>query len=140
MQIDQAIYQVSANFQYTPDTKGLLGKRESWHVMTSTDGSYYGDCEDFALTIMWLHSDCNLLLFLWRLLINGKYKMHAVASTGGTGKVDHAVGSIDDVWFDNYTNKGYSFFTFIDATGHAYIHKISPFTAFSKLLVGLFLK
>jgi len=41
-------------FVYTPD-RG----RDRWSILTAPTGPLYGDCEDYALTVLWIEAGCS---------------------------------------------------------------------------------
>ena len=131
MNLFEAIETVSKKFTYTADRTGSFMK-DNWFIMKEQDGKYRGDCEDYALTVMYLVAG-GYLKFFWK-LITGEYKLHITSSNGD--KLDHCVGSIDGVWFDDWTLKGLSREQSFEKTGQKYGHKRSVFVVFSKLLVG----
>jgi hypothetical protein len=132
MELNSAIKEVSDKFVYTADkTENFMG--DNWFVMKEAGGKYYGDCEDFSLTVMYLLAGSNMLRLLWNIFI-GKYKLHAVASNGVI--INHCVGEIDNIWFDNWVMSVKNKDEFFNQTKHIYGNRISFFTIFSKLIMG----
>lgn len=41
---------------------------DKWTIMKQDDVHLFGDCEDFALTALWLESDKSMLKFWWNVL------------------------------------------------------------------------
>jgi hypothetical protein len=131
MELTEAIKRVSDKFVYTADKTGTF-MRDNWFVMREQDGKYYGDCEDFSLTVMYLMAGGYLAMLL-KLLV-GEYKLHMTSSTGAN--MDHCVGSIGGVWFDNWTLSGNTRGQFFERTRQVYGNRISVFVIFSKLIMG----
>lgn len=112
MDLHSAVQLVASKFQYKKDDSVLL---DSWFVMRDRDGKYLGDCEDFSLTVFWHVADKSLLKFLFNLLVTHKYKLYRCKDiTGGW----HAIGAIDDTYFDNWTLKALSKSEFFARTKH----------------------
>jgi len=74
-------------------------KREYWQIMK--DHPYVGDCEDYALTLLYLISGKSMLKF-WFYLITGKAQIRRVITKNGGG---HAVLRFGNMWADNWTKK-----------------------------------
>lgn len=89
MELQDAIDAVNAKFKYKKD-----GAIDRWKVM---DSSMEGDCEDYALTISYLHSG-NWSKFFWRWMA-GYYKMWFVTAPSGNG---HAVLEVEGKFIDNF--------------------------------------
>jgi predicted transglutaminase-like cysteine proteinase len=87
-ELNDAFREVKKSFIYTSD-EAQYQKREHWAIMTKrTDGHYYGDCEDFALTCRsillkkgWSKSNLRLAL-CWD--ENGAYHCVCVATVDDT--------------------------------------------------------
>jgi predicted transglutaminase-like cysteine proteinase len=62
---------------------------------------YIGDCEDYALTLLYLISDKSMWKFWWYLCI-GKAQIRRVITKNGGG---HAVLRFEKHWADNWTKK-----------------------------------
>lgn len=90
---------VSDRFVYTADKKSIFDR---WNVMKlQDDGKFYGDCEDFSLTVMWYYSGQSLFKFLLNIVLHRYVIWHVKTSTGE----GHAVGSIGGRYFDNFGRK-----------------------------------
>jgi len=74
-------------------------KREYWQIMK--DHPYVGDCEDYALTLLYLISGKSMWKF-WFYLITGKAQIRRVTTKNGGG---HAVLRFGNMWADNWTKK-----------------------------------
>jgi hypothetical protein len=112
-----------ARFEYVADDG------DTWHIMRD---SYRGDCEDFALTALYLLEGKSLLRFWWALL-SRRAKICRVTN-GGTG---HAVLRYEGQYIDNWT------LAFVDrAHMEGLGHKFSrvtylPYQVALKLLAGI---
>ena len=89
-------------FEYVPDIR-KYGKRESWCIMRPDPLGkewpvYKGDCEDFALTVLYHYSGKSWLKF-WYYLFT--YKAHVRYCYVGTPDQGHAVLKFGDVYIDN---------------------------------------
>ena len=62
---------------------------------------YVGDCEDYALTLLYLISGKSMWKF-WFYLITGKAQIRRVTTKNGGG---HAVLRFGKHWADNWTKK-----------------------------------
>jgi hypothetical protein len=100
-------------YEYKHDPKG----RDQWRVLTpDADGIYRGDCEDYALSVLY-YVVCNESLFtFWYQLIFGKAKIHYVDNNGG-----HAVLQLDGMYIDNWT-KDWVTKEHMESLGHVF-HK-----------------
>lgn len=75
--------------------------RDLWHILKPDEhGVYKGDCEDFALTVLWLLCDKSRIKF-WDELIFGDSKLCYVQSKSG----GHAVLKVGDQYIDNWTKE-----------------------------------
>jgi hypothetical protein len=133
MIIQDAIDVVADKFVYTNDPNVT---KDAWFVMKELDGKFHGDCEDFSLTSYWILSGCNLLKFLWNLLVVGNYGLWMVKSAGGS-RGDHCVSNYNGVWFDNWTRRAMTEEDFFRNTGHAKCFRFSRFSIAVRLLIGL---
>lgn len=133
MQLEPSISKVSEKYIYTNDP-GIL--KDAWFVMRSQpNGFYYGDCEDFSLTVFWYLSGCSLFTFI-KNIVGGSYNCHMVASEGE--KNNHCVGEYGGLYFDNWTKQELPKDLFFRTTGHIHGYKINPVVVLCKLIVGLF--
>jgi predicted transglutaminase-like cysteine proteinase len=113
MHIIQAVNQVGRQFQYLKDKNFII---DPWFVMpTSSDGKLRGDCDDFALTCIWLACDRNVAKFIWRVLVTHQYRIYMARTADGE---NHAVGYADGFWFDNWTLEALPKQQFFQKTGH----------------------
>jgi len=97
------VEQFSADWKYRYD-KEQYGLPDAWHIIheKSVHGKWVGDCEDYALTLLWLFSDKSYLKFWWA-LISGKAKICLVGPS--KWKVTHAVLRYNGVYVDNWTKE-----------------------------------
>ena len=134
MQLEPSISKVSEKYIYT-NGPGII--KDAWFVMRSQpNGYYYGDCEDFSLTVFWYVSGGGLAAFLKNIL-TGEVKLHIVASDDGSGN-NHCVGEYKGLWLDNWTQQALPKALFFESTGHVYGHRFNPLVVMCKLFVGLF--
>lgn len=91
MNIQQAIDKTNTVFVYQTDRSYYLFP-EAWRVV-GDDG--VGDCEDYALTVIWYYSDGNWLRW-WKNVQLGRFRFWYCNSPGGN---KHVVTKI--VWGDN---------------------------------------
>ena len=112
MELSQAIKEVSAKFRYRKDKNILL---DSWSVMQESNGVYYGDCDDYMLTVFWYLSDKKLSTFLWNLFITHEYGV--VWCKTGFGEL-HFAGKYKGLMFDNWTKIALPEDQFFIATKH----------------------
>lgn len=119
MNLKDSCQYVSDRFIYKADVKG------KWSILSGNKMS--GDCEDFSLTVMFLHfGGVFRLLFA---LLTGKAKIWQVNSTGGL----HAVGQVNDMFFDNWCMEPVSKEEFIKRTGHKFLKSYNPIYVMFKL-------
>lgn len=89
MELQDAIKKVNANFKHKKDSGG-----DKWQIMGS---DMQGDCEDYALTISYLHSgDRKTFFSRW---MKGYYKMWRVSTPKGK---HHVVLEVEGKFIDNF--------------------------------------
>ena len=71
---------------------------DQWRILPANDLS--GDCEDFALSVLYYVICEESLIKFWYELIFGKAKIHYVNNDGG-----HAVLQWDGMYIDNWTKE-----------------------------------
>ncbi len=104
---------LTENWEYKPDSRGGY-----WKVLEpNRHGKYRGDCEDFALTALFILSDGSWKTF-WKEIIFGDAKLQRVKSPAGGNHVVLEYGNLYiDNWAKKFQNKnelkalGYKFFT-----------------------------
>lgn len=115
----QDLKYLTENFVYVPDNKdGKWYQKDKWRVLDlikdseSHSEKYYGDCEDFALTALYLLSKKSWWRF-WMALITRKAKiLHCTVGGEGHAILRYNGFYIDNIqreWFDNsrLTDRGY---------------------------------
>mgnify|MGYP000035298331 CR=1 FL=1 len=83
---------LNARFVY----KGESSRIDNWRILKG-DGRIEGDCEDYALTLIWLMEGRSLFRF-WLAIFLFKYRIWHCASPRGVG---HAIIFHDGKWIDN---------------------------------------
>ena len=80
-------------FEYKAD------QGDQWRIPKIVNGKILGDCEDYALGVLYyVIAEKSLLKFWWLLLT--KAKIHYVRNNGG-----HAVLQLDGKYIDNWTKE-----------------------------------
>ena len=130
MDVSLAVMLVANRFQYKKDSNFLL---DSWSVMKDRNGVFYGDCEDFSLTVFWYLSGCNLFKFIWNVLITHKYRL--IWCKANTGEL-HFYGKVNGLCFDNWTKKALPENVFLEQTGHKKIVGMFMLLAIPQLIKG----
>lgn len=132
MDLHSAVQFVASKFRYKKDDNFLI---DSWFVMRDRDDKYLGDCEDFSLTVFWHVADKKLFKFLFNLLVTHKYKLYRCKDvTGGW----HAIGAIDNTYFDNWTLKALEKDEFFAQTKHQVKMRYVAPLMIMPLIKGLF--
>lgn len=94
------VHEFNERWQYRYD-KEQYGHADAWHIIHElTDGKYVGDCEDYALTLLWQFEDKSWLKFWWA-IFTGKGKICAVGPN--KWKTTHAVLRYKGEYVDNWT-------------------------------------
>jgi hypothetical protein len=93
---ETALREVAARFQYRTD-RAQYDRREKWRIMRAPSGPLIGDCEDFALTVLWYCCDKSILKFWWR-IISFQAAIWHCTTAAGTG---HAALWHRGKWVDN---------------------------------------
>lgn len=87
------IADLAARFKWVSD-----GKLDSYRILNNPTGPLEGDCDDFAVTALWLVEDKSMGKFWWA-LITGKARIWYVK---GDGWASHVVLNHKDYgWIDN---------------------------------------
>ena len=131
MNIHDACAYLKPRFVYRSDPKNVIG--DSWRVMREVDGKMYGDCDDYTFTAFWLHSDRKLTRFLWRVFVSGDYQALFAKAPDGTS---HLVGTVDNLWFDNWAKEPLQRGDFLKRTGHVITRRASLRVIGWQMLVG----
>ena len=92
------VEELNSTWAYKYDLDQYASK-EYWKIMK--EHPYVGDCEDYALTLLYLISGKSMWKFWWYLL-SGKAQIRRVITKSGGG---HAVLRFGNMWADNWTKK-----------------------------------
>ena len=100
---DNIVESFTTRWKYRYD-KDQYGSADSWKIIYSPDeeGLYVGDCEDYALSILYRLCECSHLK-MWSALITHKAGICLVGPT--KWKVSHAVLKYEGQYVDNWTKK-----------------------------------
>ena len=100
---DKIIKDFNAKWKYRKD-KDQYGMADAWKIIYSEDGEgkYVGDCEDYALSILWRLAGRSQLK-MWWLLVTHQAGICCVGPS--KTKVSHAVLRYKGQWVDNWTRK-----------------------------------
>jgi predicted transglutaminase-like cysteine proteinase len=94
---DKELAELNDSWKYKYDEDQYASK-EYWKIMK--EAPYIGDCEDYALTLLWLISGKSMLKF-WLNLITFKAQIRRVTNNGG----GHAILRYGNMYADNWTLK-----------------------------------
>lgn len=130
MDVSLAVMLVANRFQYKKDSNFLV---DSWSIMKDKNGVFYGDCEDFSLTVFWYLSNQSLFKFIWNLLISHKYKL--IWCKTNTGEF-HFYGKVNGLCFDNWTKRTLPENVFLKETGHKKIMGMLMILCIPQLIKG----
>lgn len=133
MNIETAVKSVADKFWYLADLPAFLNLWDYWFVMPEHDNKLSGDCEDFTLTCFWYYADKNLWRFLWNLLVTHRYKMYRVMTTNNE---PHLIGSVDGLWFDNWTLSAIPKSDFFEVTKHRVQWQVISLFMILPLVIG----
>ena len=125
-------------FKYRYDTE-QYGKRDAWYIMReqTENGKLEGDCEDFALTLLWHISEHSYVKFWWSLISRKAKVCYCYIETPDRG---HAVLRYDGEFADNIQKK---FVTKEKMESKGYVFSkwmFIPSTVAIKMLIGKFYK
>jgi len=100
---DKIVQTFSKKWEYRYDTE-QYGQKDAWFIIKelSPKGKYVGDCEDFALTLLYKLADESIVKFWW-LLITRQAKICAVGPS--RWKSTHAVLRYKGMYADNWTKR-----------------------------------
>ncbi len=93
MMVDAVQQALNGRFSYRPDM------REDWQILRG-EGAVSGDCEDYALTLIWLWEGRSMLRFWWALIIC-RYVLWQCRGPGGGGHVVLWLRGQNQGWTDN---------------------------------------
>lgn len=129
MKIEDALKELNKRFSYRRDP---LRWFDNWKVIyDESEPKWYGDCEDYSLTLMWMLSDRSFVKFLWNILIM-KHLIWFVKTPDGDG---HAVVRIDGVYYDNIQKKE-STKEVLKSKGYKFIFPMIPPIVFIRLALS----
>ena len=135
MDIQEAVKEVHKDFLYKADKKGLFDR---WFVMHPDDqGKYRGDCDDFALTVLWKLCDQKMSKWILNVIILHKYRIiWATTNVGGT----HVVGTAKGLYFDNWGSQALPKDEFVRIRKHKLGWMVPSFIMIIYLTAGAFTK
>lgn len=94
---EKELAELNSSWKYKYDHDQYASK-EHWKIMK--EAPYIGDCEDYALTLLWLISEKSMWKF-WLNLITFRAQIRHVRNNGG----GHAVLRYGSMYADNWTLK-----------------------------------
>lgn len=101
---------INKRFEYRLD-RDQYGYREYWAIMLNSEGRLVGDCEDYALTVLWYMKNKSLLRFVWSLLTKKAKIWYCLAPNGeGHAVLQYRKSFIDNIqkqWCIELESKGY---------------------------------
>lgn len=121
--LQSVIDEINSYFVYTPDHV-----KDYWRTLHR--GYPYGDCEDFVLTVIKEYYGGGKWSFIYNLLLSGKAKIHYVEING----YGHAVGEIENYFFDNIQKNPVDDQLFRGESPYKYKHRFSRYRVLMKLL------
>lgn len=110
--MDKHVDHLNQTWKYLYDTD-QYGSLDHWTIMK--EPPYEGDCEDYALTLLWLMSGKSMVHF-WFNIITMKVQLRRVITDNGKG-VGHVVLKIGNLYIDNWTKRFVSWEE-MDKLGH----------------------
>lgn len=105
--MDAELKELRSRFRYTSDG----AKVDRWCILKDAHGPLEGDCEDFALTLIWMMERKSMWRF-WFAICTFKYRIWYVLSPRGAGHavLKHRGKWVDNIqrrWVDDLKSKGY---------------------------------
>lgn len=94
---EKELSELNSSWKYKYD-EDQYATKEYWKIMK--EAPYIGDCEDYALTLLWLISEKSMWKF-WLNLITLRAQIRYVKNDGG----GHAVLRYGNMYADNWTLK-----------------------------------
>jgi len=135
MDIKTAVHHVHSKFNYLADKKLYIG--DGWFVMPERNQKMFGDCDDFAITSLWLACDENIFKFILNVFILHRYRLYHSKTVDGEA---HIIGYAQGLWFDNFTGEALPEKQFFEKTKHKkWFFYPSPYILWFMLL-GLFVR
>lgn len=132
---DQIVAEFSERFEYISD-RNHYDQRDAWYIMESKDGKFYGDCEDYALTLLYLL--CNRSLFkFWFYLFTRRAKLQYCKTKRGVG---HGVLVYKSKYVDNIQKKFVTKKDMIDAGYRFETNQFSATTVAIRMGIGFLIR
>ena len=129
--MDKHVDHLNQTWKYLYDTD-QYGSRDYWTIMK--EPPYEGDCEDYALTLLWLMSGKSMVHF-WFNIITMKVQLRRVITDNGKGG-GHVVLKIGNLYIDNWTKRFVSWEE-MDKLGHKkYLWMYDPMSVILKMSVA----
>jgi len=130
---EKEVRELNSTWAYKYDLDQFASK-DHWRIMK--EHPHVGDCEDYALTLLWLICDKSMWKFWWK-LFTFQAQIRRVITKNNVG---HAVLRYGDAWADNWTRKFVNWEE-MEALGHKKdgLH-YWPLTVAIKLLIAKFSK
>tara|TARA_S200002703_G_scaffold46390_1_gene40236 strand:- start:882 stop:1313 length:432 start_codon:yes stop_codon:yes gene_type:complete len=129
MKREDALAELNATWKYRYDSE-QFNRPEYWTIMK--EAPYEGDCEDYALTLLWLMCDRSMFKF-WIALITNEAQIRRVITKNGGG---HAILKIGDDYCDNWTKEFVSWKTMSELGHKKYLWLYSPIGVALKMWMG----
>ena len=123
---------LNARFQYRSDTE-QHSLQEKWTILRNTTGPLVGDCEDYALTALWMINGRNDPAF-HQSLKSGKAKIHFCYTPRN---IAHAVLEYNGLLLDNIQKEWLSKKAF-ESLGYRFEHVFSYSEVTHRLQAGMF--
>ncbi len=101
------------------------GRFDTWRIL-KTPGRVEGDCDDFAVTMLWLVSDQSMFTF-WKKLLTGTASFWYCVTAGGE---NHVTLKVNDQYIDNI------YPAFSSLPKHKMLSKASLLQIAVKMLLG----
>jgi hypothetical protein len=121
MNIQKANEIVSDGFKYQHEGTDL------WRVLNTEQKHFYGDCEDYGFTLLWLICDKNLKTFVDAIL-SGKAKMWFCITQGGK----HNILQYENLFCDNIQRE-WKTKEYYESLQYKFKYSHSPFLILYKL-------
>ena len=102
LEMQNALDDVVENFEYVSD-ETQYGSREAWYIMK--EKPYKGDCEDFALTILYNICNRKVVTLLFSIFIGRGKVCYTLSPKGGGHAVLRYRGLYTDNWQDKWLSK-----------------------------------
>lgn len=134
MKLKRALEKISSRFTYKEDTF-KSDYFDSWRVMDDSLDRLYGDCDDYAMTVLYEYYKTPWDFFL-NVIVLRKAKLYQAETMNGT---KHIVASIGNKYFDNWTlDKYYTKKKFLKHTKHKILREYYGPEILLYLIIGFF--